>query len=284
MKLSVVVVTWNSGGEIEPCLDSIRCSCTSEIIVVDNGSTDDTVDRLKRFPRVRVERNCKNEGYARANNQGLAVAQGEHVLLLNPDTRVIGDAIDVMVSCLDGNEDIAAVAPQLLSLDGSVQDSIRSLPSVGAVFWELLGLAALFPKSRRFGGWRLRCFDYARSGFVEQPMASCLMLRASILKELGGMDERFPVFYNDVDLSRRMHDSGMRTYYVPAARVFHQRGASTGKVKPRMIWEAHRSLFRYLAKHDRSGLFWLKATLLLPALELAALVRVVGYRLKIATK
>jgi len=110
-------------------------------------------------------------------------------------------------------------------------------------------------------------------------MTSCLLVRRKLLKQFHGLDENFPIYYNDVDLSLRMSRANWKTRYLPDARVFHRRGASTGQVKPKMIWEAHRSLFRFLRKHDRSGFFWLKSVLLLPMLELTALVRVICYRL-----
>lgn len=279
MKLSVIVVTWNSAADIEPCLDSINFGHQFEIIVVDNASGDDTRQRLEQWHHLTVIPNPANYGYARANNQGLAKATGEYVLLLNPDTVIDLGALDLLSDCLDANPRAAAAAPRLVNPDGTNQDSMRSLPTMIDIFWDLTGLSRLFPRSRTFGRWRLRWFDYDRAQEVEQPMASCLMFRRSVLVELGGLDQRFPIFYNDVDLSRRLRDRGWTTLYVPEARVTHKRGASTGQVRSKMIWETHRSLFRYLRKYDRSGWFWLRAVWLLPALELAALGRVLTLRL-----
>lgn len=279
MKLSVIVVTWNSAADIGPCLDSINFGHEFEIVVVDNASRDDTRKRLEQWHHVAVIPNPANYGYARANNQGLAKARGDYVLLLNPDTVVDLGALDVLSNCLDTNPRAAAAAPRLVNPDGTNQDSMRSLPTATDVFWDITGLSRLFPKSRIFGRWRMRWFDYDRPQEVEQPMASCLMFRRSALVELGGLDERFPIFYNDVDLSRRLRGKGWKTLYVPGARVTHKRGASTGQVRSKMVWETHRSLFRYLRKHDRSGWFWLKAVWLLPALELTALARVLALRL-----
>jgi GT2 family glycosyltransferase len=94
------------------------------------------------------------------------------------------------------------------------------------------------------------------------------------------MDEQFPMFYNDVDLSKRMADAGWKTVYLPDARVVHRHGASTRQVRAKMIRESHRSAFRYLHKHDHSGLFWLKAVVLLPLFEVTSLLRVIAYRLR----
>ncbi|MEO0080094.1 MAG: glycosyltransferase family 2 protein, partial [candidate division WOR-3 bacterium] len=199
--------------------------------------------------------------------------------LLNPDTRVEPGALDIMAEYLDRHPDVGAVAPRLLNPDGSTQLSIRGFPTVGSVLCELLGLSRLFPGHQVFDRWRLRGFNYEQEAEVEQPMASCLLVRRQVVLKLGGFDERFPIFYNDVDLSFRMRRAGWRTVYLPNARVYHRLGASTGQVKVKMVWEAHRSLFRFLELHDPSRLFWLKAVILLPLLELAALVRVLFYRL-----
>jgi hypothetical protein len=279
MKLSVVVVTWNSAADIDACIDSINFGSEFEVIVVDNASSDSTRDKLDRHHHLRFLSNRTNLGYARANNQGFRLAAGEYVLLLNPDTRVELGALDSLARFLDEHREYGAAAPRLVNPDGSTQFSIRSLPTAASLFWELVGLAALFPRSRTFGRWKMKYFDYERDGEAEQPMASCLMVRKSVLDHLGGMDERFPMYYNDVDFSRRMADAGWKTAYVADARVVHRHGGSTKQVRARMIRESHRAAFRYLRKHDRTGRFWAKATVLLPLLEITALLRVLALRL-----
>ena len=280
MKLSVVVVTWNSVADIEACIDSINFGAEFEVIVVDNASSDATRDKLGAYHHLKLVANGSNHGYAHANNQGIRLATGEYVLLLNPDTRIELGTLDALASYLDAHPAIGAVAPRLISPDGTTQFSIRSFPTAASILWELTGLARLFPRSRVFGRWKMKYFDYERTAEVEQPMASCLMIRRTVLELLGGMDEQFPIFFNDVDLSRRMADAGWKTAYLPDARVVHRHGGSTKQVRVKMIRESHRSTFHYLRKHDRSGLFWLKAIVLLPLLELTSVVRVIAYRLR----
>jgi GT2 family glycosyltransferase len=272
-------VTWNSARDIDACIDSLNFGHEFEVVVVDNSSADSTAELVRQHHHVRLVANSANLGYARANNQGIALAQGEYVLLLNPDTVVALGALDRLSDYLDAHADAGAAAPRLLNPDGTSQKSIRSFPTTGSVLYELTGLARLLPGN--CGTWKRRDFNYEITAEVEQPMASCLMVRKAVFDRLGGLDEGFPIFYNDVDLSKRMADAGWKTVYLPDARVVHARGASTSQVKPRMVWEAHRSLFRYLHKHDRSGLFWLKAIVLLPLLELSALVRVLAWRLRL---
>jgi len=280
MKLSIVVVTWNSAADIEACVDSINFGSEFEVIVVDNASSDATRDKLSRYHHLKLVVNTSNRGYARANNQGIKLATGEYVLLLNPDTRVELGALDALCRYLDEHPAAGAVAPRLISPDGTTQHSIRSFPTATSLLWELIGLSRLFPKNHVFGRWKMKYFDYGRTAEVEQPMASCLMVRRSVLESLGGMDERFPIFFNDVDLSKRMAETGWKTTYLADARVVHRHGGSTKQVRTKMIRESHRSAFRYLRKHDRSGLFWLKAVVLLPLFEVTSLLRVIAYRLR----
>jgi N-acetylglucosaminyl-diphospho-decaprenol L-rhamnosyltransferase len=289
MKLSAVIVTWNSAADIDACIDSINYGEEFEVIVVDNASGDETREKLKMHHHLRIVTNNSNLGYAAANNQGIKLATGEYVLLLNPDTRVELGSLDALSAYLDEHPQIGAVAPRLVSPDGTTQYSIRSFPTAASLFWELIGLARLFPKSRLFGRWKMKYFDYDRTAEVEQPMASCLMLRRSALDSIippssllppPFLDERFPMFFNDVDLSKRMADAGWKTTYVADAKVVHRHGASTKQVRAKMIRESHRSAFRYLRKHDHSGLFWLKAIVLLPLFEVTSLLRIIAYRLR----
>ncbi len=281
--LSIVVVTYNSAKDIESCLSSIKFQKEGnglEVIVVDNASTDETVHIVNKFPKVKLIRNPKNLGFARANNQGVAVARGEYLLFLNPDTKLKDDTLKILVEFLDQHPDVAAVAPRLLNFDGSQQLSIRSLPTFRSVLWEMTGLPRLFPKWRSIGHWRLRYFDYEQFSFVEQPMASCLLIRKAILVELGGFDESFPIYYNDVDLAFRMREKGYKIGYLPQAQVYHKVGSATSHLKPKMIFETHRSLFKFFKKHTQPVRFWFQAVLLLPLLEFSAVMRVFVYRFK----
>lgn len=281
MKLSVIIVTYNSESDIKPCLDALIASQpAAEVIVIDNLSQDKTREILQSFSNIKTILNPKNVGYARANNQGIAIAQGEYILLLNPDTGVQPDALQQLVDHLDRNPECAAVAPRLLNPDGSQQLSIRAFPTFSSVLLEMTGLPRLFPRCPRLNAWRLRHFDYEKPGPVEQPMASCLLIRRSVLIELGGFDENFPIYYNDVDLLYRMARKGYQTYYLPSARVFHKIGGSTNPIKSKMIYENHRSLFRFLKKHTPKTRFLFQAIILLPLLEISALMRTLYWRLR----
>jgi GT2 family glycosyltransferase len=253
MDLSIIIVTWNSQEYIRNCLDSIFLSggnFTSEVIVVDNGSSDQTAEIVEEFyPQVNLIQNKTNLGYAKANNQGLEEAKGEYILLLNPDTQVLEDALFLMYELMEQNPKVGALGPKLLNPDKSVQPSCREFPTFSTLVWEFSGLSRLFPRSKTFGRWRMGYFDFDKAREVDQPMGSCLMLRKETLENVGIFDENFEIFFNDVDLCYRIKKSGWKIYFYPEAKVIHHKGASTRKAKARMIWLSHLAFYKFFKKH-----------------------------------
>ncbi len=259
--LSIVIVSWNTRDYLHACLSSIERApdeVSREIIVVDNASEDGTVQMVEYdHPEATVIANDENRGYAAANNQGIEVATGEHVLLLNPDIVVHEGALDALVGFLEQRPEAGAVAPRLILPDGSVQASCRSFPTPDIVLYEALGLSRLFPRSRRFGRYRMTWWDYDEARPVDQPMASALLLRGSALEDVRGMDEDFPIFFNDVDLCRRLWDAGWQVWFAPEASMDHVGGASTSQVPREMLRQSHRGFVRFYRKHYRGRMSWL---------------------------
>jgi len=257
MDLSIIIVTWNSEKYIRNCLDSILLSTGDlqyEIILVDNGSADQTVRSVEElYPQVNLIPNRKNAGYARANNQGIEESAGEYILLLNPDTEVLENALISMLQFSEENTRVGALGPRLLNPDKTIQPSCREFPTYAALIWEFSGLSRIFPKSKIFSRWRMGYFKFNQKREVDQPMGSCLLLRRATLQDMGIFDENFPMFFNDVDLCYRIKQAGWKIYYYPDAQVLHHKGASTGQVKRRMIWLSHVAFFRFFKKH-RTGL------------------------------
>jgi GT2 family glycosyltransferase len=257
MDLSIVIVTWNSQEFIRNCLDSIFLSQRNferEVIVVDNGSSDQTAKIIEElYPQVNLISNRKNSGYAQANNQGIEDSQGEYILLLNPDTQVLENSLALMYEFMETNPRVGAMGPKLLNPDKTVQPSVREFPTFSTLVWEFSGLSRLFPKNRIFGRWRMGYFAFDQTREVDQPMGSCLMLRRETLEETGVFDENFPMFFNDVDLCYRIRSAGWKIYFYHTAEVIHQKGASTGRVKRKMIWLSHLAFFRFFKKY-RTGL------------------------------
>jgi hypothetical protein len=249
LDLSIIIVNWNTREHLRACLASLRAADGSDlsVIVVDNASTDGSAEMVRaEFPEVCLIANDRNLGYAAGNNQGLAVAQSEWLLLLNPDTELGREALEGLAGFLRDHPKAGAVAPRLVHADGRIQESVRGFPTPDALFGQITGLA---PET-----YRTPIATVTEPLPVDQPMASCLLLRREALAQVGPMDERFPIFFNDVDLCYRLKEAGWEIWYLPQLRVLHHGGASTRQVRPEMILESHRSLHRYYAKHYRGRL------------------------------
>jgi hypothetical protein len=254
--LSICLLNWNTLDFLRRCLESLRAApprVPGEIIVVDNASTDGSAAMVAaEFPEVRVIANPVNLEYARGNNQAIAASRGEIVLLLNPDTEVTPGALDRIVSFLQANPTAGAAAPRLIYPDGSPQQSVRAFPAPGALLRDVLG---------RSGGYRTAVPETGEPVEVDQPMAAALALRRDALAEVGTFDERFPMFFNDVDLCYRLRQAGWKIYALPEAVIVHHLGASTRQVRARMLRASHAGLIAFYRKHYRSQmsppLFWL---------------------------
>ena len=256
-EVSIVIVSWNSWEYLPACLDSIfkPRNPRLEVILVDNDSEDGTPEKVSRlFPQVRLISNPRNLGYARACNQGLKMANAEFVLLLNPDTILHPDSLSRMIEYLKKDSSVGAVGPQLVGPDGRIQPSCRRFPNYLTLVWEFSGLSKLFPHSKIFGWWRMGDFDFQREKEVDQPMASALLVRRSVVETVGWLDERFGMFFNDVDFCFRIKQGGFKIVYFPEAKVTHHLGASTQKRKVAMIYQTHLGFFKYLQKYHSSGL------------------------------
>jgi len=254
-RLSICIVNWNTRDHLRECLRSIADTARElapEVIVVDNASADGSAAMVRQeFPAVTLIANDENLKYARGNNQALERARGELKLLLNPDIVVLEGALEELLAAADRHPRAGAIAPKLVNPDGSLQLSCRSFPGPDVVLYETLCLSQLLPRSRRFGKYRMSWWSYDTEMTVDQPMASALLLRAAALEEVGRFDEGYPIFFNDVDLCRRLWDAGWEVWFTPDASMIHHGGAATGQVRPQMIAESHHSLLRYYEKHYR---------------------------------
>jgi hypothetical protein len=253
--LSICIVNWNTRELLRACLRSIHeqpPQVSHEILVADNASRDGSAAMVAaHFPDVRLFANRANLGYAEGNNQLMRAARGRHWLLLNSDTEVDPQRdprpFDTLVAHLDAHPFVGAVAAKLVHPDGRTQRSCRGWPTPASLAAEWSGLARLCPTL--FGAYRLRDFDHETFRPVPQPMASCLLLRRAAMQQVGLFDPQFRIFFNDVDLCRRIWQNGWRIDYQPAATIVHHGGASTRQVRREMIVESRDALLAYFAKH-----------------------------------
>jgi GT2 family glycosyltransferase len=274
MTLSVLIVNWNTRDLLRACLQSLRRHPPAEpmeVWVLDNASRDGSAEMVQEeFPEVHLIASDCNLGYAAGNNRLIQQARGEYLLLLNPDTEVTEGALDTAVRYMQEHPEVGGLGAKLIHPDGRVQRSVRSFPEPQAVLWEYLGLARLFPRSRRFGAYRMTWFTYDQIAEVDQPMGTFLMLSRRAVDDVGLMDEQFPIFFNEVDWCYRAKARVWKIVFHPEVVIIHHGGASTRQVRPQMIWESHRSLQKFYRKHYRQRLakpiyWWIMASISLNA-------------------
>jgi len=201
-----------------------------EVIVVDNASTDGSVEMVREeFSDVHLIANAQNRGFPAANNQGVAVAQGRYVLLLNPDTEVLGDALVTMVAFADAHPDVGVLGPQLLDPDGSVQSSRRRFPTLLTAFFESTWLQPYAPRRLLERYYALDRSDDATQD-VDWVKGAALMARREAVEQVGPMDEGFFMYSEELDWCRRFREAGWRVVYLPSARIIHHEGKSSEQV------------------------------------------------------
>jgi GT2 family glycosyltransferase len=232
--LSIVIVSWNTRDLLRECLASILGrpqGIACQAIVVDNASADGSADMVAaEFPAAVLVRNPENSGFAKGSNLGLARCTGRHVLLLNTDTRVLDDALARLVAYLDAHPDCGAVAARLVNPDGTVQRACARFPRLRTALFLDTCLGRWFPRHRELERYFLRDWDHGDSRDVEQPPGNGLALPRALLARLGPLDERFFIFYVDVDLCHRIRAAGLRCHYLAEARIVHHLGQSTAKL------------------------------------------------------
>lgn len=283
-KVSVIIVTWNNEEDIVACTDSVITNSNEhpelkvELIIIDNNSSDSTYDKLRKlnYSNLYVNKNNENLGYTKAVNQGIKFSTGDYVLLLNPDTFLKGKVISQLTEFLKNNDSYGACTPLLLNEDGTYQYSIRNFPTYWSMYCEFYLFAYIFPKSRLFGNWKMKYFDFTKDSDVNQPMSAALLIKKSILDVIGVMDERFEMFFNDVDLCKRLIDSGKKIRFITGPKVLHKKGTSVYKDRIRMIKVWNKDCLRYFEKHHKKTplLLWLKFNI-----KISEIIRILFYNL-----
>lgn len=282
--LSICIVNWNTKDLLRECLASIEAyppaSEPYEVIVVDNASGDGSVDMMRsEFPGVSIIANNFNAAYAGGNNQALSAAKGDRLLLLNSDVLLIDDTFTRALEFLDAHPDAGMVGIRQIGSDGKTQFSVRGFPTPESVAWEVLGLGRLLPNSGRFGAYMMRGMDYERVAEVDQPMGTFLLTRREVYEAIGGMDEEFPVFFNDVDWCLRVRQAGWKIYYTPSAQIIHYGGGATRQAPKRaMIRESHASMVHFYEKHYRAGMSPIVYHLTMAAIRSGEVIRVAAAR------
>lgn len=250
VKASVVILTWNSQGVVDACFSSLSTGLTAypfEVIVVDNGSRDDTLEILQeRYPWVRIVRNRVNRGVAPGRNQGLRLARGEYVIILDDDTIVQPGALDRLIAYMDAHREVGLCGPQLVDFDGQYHLSCRLFPTLSYKFVRRLPFAFAQQMTRAV---EMADWDHASVREVDYMIGACQVIRRAALTEVGLLDEH--IFYGpeDVDLCLRLHKAGWRVVYNPEAVVTHRERRVTRSLLSFLGYQHMRGLLYYFWKH-----------------------------------
>lgn len=254
MKLSVIIVNYNVEHFLEQCLHSVRKASKNlsvEIFVVDNNSVDGSLAMIRnKFPEVKLIANKQNTGFSRANNQAMRIAQGEYILLLNPDTVVEETTFDKVVAFMDTHPDAGGLGVQMIDGKGNfLPESKRGLPTPAVAFYKIFGLSKIFPKSKTFGRYHLGYLDKNQTHEVEILSGAFMLMRKAALDKVGLLDEDFFMYGEDIDLSYRIILGGYRNYYFHDTRIIHYKGESTKKSSVNYVFVFYRAMAIFARKH-----------------------------------
>lgn len=255
----LVIVNWNAGPQLRACVDSVLEhdeGRVKRIIVVDNASSDRSADNIDGLPRVHVIRARENLGFAAACNLGAAAGDAPYVLFLNPDTRLFMHSLSAPLAFMEQreNRDVGICGIQLLDENGEVSRSCARFPSLSRLMAGAVGLDKL--PAMRGAAMQLAEWDHAETREVDQVIGAFFMIRRALFERLGGFDERFFVYFEEVDLSLRARQLGQRTVYLTEARAFHAGGGTSRQVKAHRLFYFLRSRLLYGFKHFHRGQAW----------------------------
>lgn len=222
-----------------------------EVFVVDNNSVDNSLEMVQeKFPEVKIIANKENVGFSKANNQALRIAQGEYMLLLNPDTVVEEDTFKKVVDFMDSHPDAGGLGVYMIDGKGNfLPESKRGLPTPMVAFYKIFGLSALFPKSKIFGKYHLGFLDKEKTHEVEILSGAFMLLRKQALDKVGLLDEDFFMYGEDIDLSYRIIKAGYKNYYFPETRIIHYKGESTKKSSVNYVFVFYNAMIIFAKKH-----------------------------------
>ena len=254
MKLSVIIVNYNVSAFLEQALASALKAMRGiegEIFVVDNHSVDNSVAMVKaKFPNVKLIENQDNVGFAKANNQAIRISSGEYVLLLNPDTVVEEDTFEKCIRFMDETPECGGLGVKMVDGQGRfLPESKRGIPYPKSSFYKLFGLSKLFPKSQKFGAYHATYIGEDETHEVEVLAGAFMMLRKSVLDEVGLLDEDYFMYGEDIDLSYRILKGGYKNYYFPQTRIIHYKGESTKKGSMNYVYVFYNAMQIFARKH-----------------------------------
>ena len=260
--LSIIIVNWNTKNLLANCIQSIKDTAkriSYEIFVVDNFSSDGSPLHVEsNFPYVTLIKNQENLGFGRANNQGYALSKGKYILFLNSDMAVNNNCLDEMYDFMEKNPAIGASSCKLVFPDGTLQHSCRTFPTFKTIFLMLLGLRFFFPRKKIFRDYLMLDWDHSDIREVDQIMGSFMFLRRDVIEDVGGFDEQFWMYFEEVDLCLRIKASGWKIVHYPHVTSVHFLSKSSEQWSPlKRTYEYQKSSLKYFKKNGKSYEYWI---------------------------
>ncbi|NQX60262.1 glycosyltransferase family 2 protein [Paenibacillus qinlingensis] len=262
MDLSIIIVNYKTKNLTLACIESVFSSTTSytyEIILIDNASNDGIIHSVnEQYPHVVTIANTENVGFSKANNQGIRIAKGRYVLLLNSDTIVQEDTFQTMLHFMDENPIVGASGCKIVLPDGSLDKACkRGFPTPSASFYYAFGFAKLFPKIHRFNQYQLGYLDADQQYPIDSLVGAFMLVRRETIEHVGMLDEEFFMYGEDIDWCYRIKEAGWVNYYYPKTQIVHHKGASSRRKPYKIIYEFHRAMILFHNKHYRKKYSWL---------------------------
>lgn len=281
IELSIIIVNYNVKAFLQNCLLSIQKATeniSTEIIVIDNASDDGSVEIIKKnFPHINLIESKENLGFSKANNLGLKIAKGKYICLINPDTIVEENTFVEMIRFMESNPEVGLAGCKILNPDGTFQLACRrSFPTPWVAFTKIVGLSKLFPKSKLFARYNLTYLDENISYEVDAISGSFMFLRKDVYDKIGGLDETFFMYGEDLDYCFRVKKAGYKVYYVHSTKIIHFKGESTKRSNIDELKHFYDAMRLFVRKHFSSS--WIVETLLRLAINGRSFLAFVGKR------
>lgn len=258
MELSIIIVNYNVKYYLAQCLDSVlkaTAALDAEIIVIDNASSDGSVDYLQpKFPQVTFIINNNNRGFGAANNQAATLAKGEYLLILNPDTVIPEDGLQACLKFMKSKPEVGALGVRMIDGFGHfLKESKRGFPSPATAFYKMSGLINAFPTSARFGKYYLGHLPEKKSAEVDVLAGAFMLIKTRVWQELNGFDEDYFMFGEDIDLSYRIIKAGYKNYYFPDVSILHYKGESSNRQSKAFVKMFYEAMQIFSQKHFKQS-------------------------------
>lgn len=260
MKLSIVIVNWNTKELLKQCIESIYSETIKidfEVFVVDNNSEDKSAEMIEKlidsnhFQNLHLIKNNENAGFSRANNQAIKKSKGEYILLLNPDTIILDNALEKCISFAEKRPEIGILGCQLLNTDHTIQPSCRKFPSLLSQLIIQLKIHNFFPDISPIIKYLMSDFDHKSEKEVDQVMGAFFLVKRDVFDKIGLLDENFWIWFEEVDFCKRSKNAGFITYFYPRTHIIHYKAASFDQVLGiKKQIRLNNSMLLYFKKHS----------------------------------